>query len=245
MITICFTYFKSLTLANLAAALYTVRRQDMSKVAEIVIIDNDTIDSVESIQQVIDVMDFKVPVRLHSYKHGDASRTHSWSSNAAVRLAQSEWILFTRADYLLDFHLLRKMEPLIEGNRFVTSNGCHLQQTIGECEQTHWRVLGPCIFEGSVFDYTKVDAGVYLMRREAFVDVNGLNEDLTAWGHAQTHFQHKLHVAGVEFVRIPETLFWHPAHGGAKNIDVAHAQLATTGVDLKECWKRYEGVSPY
>lgn len=83
------------------------------------------------------------------------------------------------------------------------------------------------------------------MRKSAWKAVGGMNESLTAWGHAQTDFQYRLWKSGVEFVRIPEVLFWHPAHGGEKDIDLAHRQLAASGGDLKMMWTRYEGTSPY
>lgn len=108
-----------------------------------------------------------------------------------------------------------------------------------------WRTHGPRWTDGVVFDYTVIDAGVYMMRLDSFNAVGGLDESLTAWGHAQTDFQYRLHRFGVEFVRIPETLFWHPAHGGEKDIELAHCQLAAAGGDLKKMWERYEGANPY
>ena len=245
MITICFTYFKSLTLANLAAALYSVRRQDLSRVKEIVIVDNDTADFAHEIRITADTFAFPVPVRVLSFKHGDPSKTHAWSTNRAVREATTPWVLFTRADYLLDFGLVKKFAQRTPNwNGFITSNGCHLGIGVNECELTDWRQTGPK-FTGVEFDYTVVDAGVWMARRDAIVAIGGLDERLTAWGHAQTDFQHRLHMSGVEFVRIPEVLFWHPAHGGEKNIDVAHAQLAGVGGDLKAMWARYEGPRIY
>jgi hypothetical protein len=161
-----------------------------------------------------------------------------------VSEVQSPWVLFTRADYLLDFDVVKKFAAVAQAAGFVTSNGCHLGIGIDACERTDWRRTGPQ-FQGTTFDYTVVDAGVWMAKKESFDLVGGLDESLTAWGHAQTHFQHKLHTSGVEFVRIPETLFWHPAHGGEKDITVAHQQLIAVGGDLKQMWARYEGVSPY
>lgn len=248
-ITVCFTYFKSLTLVNLAAALYSVRQQDLSQVEEIVIVDNDTSDAEKAIADIVSALDFLVPVRLLSLKHGDVTKTHSWSTNFAVRCTGTPWVLFTRADYLLGFDLVKRFAEYIElvpeWNGFITSNGCHLGNGIDDCERTGWRQVGPRIFQGSVFDYTLIDAGVWMARREAFDKIGGLDEQLTAWGHAQTDFQYRLHRSAVEFVRIPEVLFWHPAHGGEKDIELAHRQLAERGGDLKAMWARYEGEQPY
>jgi len=248
-VTVCFTYFKSLALANLSAALHSLQRQDMSLVDSIVIVDNDTSDSEADISQVIDEVPFTVPVQLFSFKHGDANKTHSWSTNTAVRNVATPWIFFTRADYLLAFSALEKHIAVAGAkpngwNGFVVSKGCHLSMDIGECEKTAWRQLGPR-FSGFEIDYTIVDSGVWLARKDAFDRVGGLDEALTAWGHAQTDFQYRMHKSGVEFVRIDDTLFYHPLHAGHRDLDLAHQQLAAKGADLREMWARHEGARVY
>lgn len=257
MITICLTYFKSLALANLAAALHSVRRQDLSCVDSIVVVDNDTADSATAIRAEVDAQRFPIPTRVLSFKHGDPSRTHSWSTNAAVREATAPWVLFTRADYILDFHLVKrfvqgigKKEYDLQGpwNGFVTANVYHLNVDVGECERTAWRREGTDALRalpGVENDYTIIDAGVWMARKSAFDRIGGMDEGLTAWGHAQTYFQHLLHVSGVEFVRIPEPLFYHPLHSAPRDIELAHRQLAERGIDLRELWTRHRGVSVY
>ena len=255
MITICLTYFKSLTLANFAAALHSVRTQDLTYVKEVVIIDNDTEDSAHELRTIADALAFPVSVHIFSYKHGDPTQTHAWSTNTALAKVVTPWVFFTRADYILDPSLLARaaavvhqheFEGLAAWRGFVTSNGCHLGIDVAECEALRWRERGPAaVLSGTVFDYTSIDSGVWLGRRGDFWAVNGLDGRLTAWGHAQTDFQHRLFLTGVEFARIPEVLFWHPAHGGEKDINLAHQQLRDCGFDIKDLWKRYEGVSPY
>lgn len=254
MITICIVYFKSLTLKNLAAALFSVRQQDLSLVQQIVLLDNDTGDSTQEISHIVNELQFPVPVTLMSYGHRNNDLTHAWSTNTAVGHVDTTWVLFTRADYLLDPEVVKKFTAAVHDQEydhvrnwqgFITANGCHLQVGIEAVEKTDWRVQGPRILHGIEYDYTEIDTGVWMMKKETFDAVEGLNEDFTAWGHAQTEFQHRLFLAGVEFVRIPEVLFYHAAHGGEKDIDLAHAQLAEQGLDLKEMWKRYHGVSPY
>lgn len=251
-ITVCFVYFKSLSLANLEASLYALARQDMTQVEAIVVLDNDTEDSEESIQRVIDSVPFSAPINLLSAKHGKAERTHSWSTNIAVRAAFTPWVLFTRADYLLEFGAVEKMVEVLSSkpeswNGFITGNVYHLAQDIGVCNRTEWRQRANALRElsGSEEQYTSIDSGVWLMRRSAFEQVEGLNETLTAWGHAQTHFQYKLHQAGVEFVRIPEVLFYHPQHAAPRDIVLANEQLESLGVDIRDMWARYEGTQPY
>lgn len=250
MITICFTYFKSLTLTNLAAALYSVGRQDLSLVEEIVVVDNDTPDSIEQIEAVVRMQHFSVPVRVVSYKHGDPTRMQAWSTNATVREAITPWVFYTRADYLLDFGILEKFVAVVGSkpagwDGFIVSHGAHLGITVGECEATGWRTTGPRHLGGIIYDYTEIDSGVWMARRETYDRVGGFDERLFAWGHAQTEFQYRMHLAGVEFVRIPETLFFHPGHGGEKDMDLANRQLAAQGTDLKMMWARYHGASPY
>jgi GT2 family glycosyltransferase len=246
MITICFTYFKSLTLANLAAALYSVRRQDFARVKEVVIVDNDTEDSAHEIRTIVDALAFPVPVRILSFKHGDVTKTHSWSANKAIKEATTPWIFFTRADYLLDFSIIQKfVQRTPNWNGFITSNGCHLGQDIGQCEHTNWRIDGPGIFRGVDFDYTLIDSGVWMARKSAIDYIGGLDERFSVWGHAQTDFQHRLYQSGVEFVRVPERLFFHPLHEAPRNITLANQELSARGASLREMWQRYHGVNPY
>jgi len=254
VITICFTYFKSLSLANLAAALFSVRQQDLSRVESIVVVDNDTADPSDAIRSVIDDLSFPVPVQLLSFKHGDPTKTHSWSTNVAVREAVTPWVLFCRADYLLDFSTAKKFATVAEArpddwDGFITGHVYHLVDDIAACERVAWRCLGPQLlrecFVGTESDYTCIDAGVWMARRSAFDRVGALDEELTAWGHAQTHFQHKLHATGTECVRIPEALFYHPQHTAVRDLDLAHQQLRSKGIDLKQMWARYHGAQVY
>lgn len=250
MITICFTYFRSLALANLGAALHSLRLQDLGEVAKIIIVDNDTMDTPEEVKAVVG--EWPVPVEVHSFKHGIPTRTHSWSTNTAVRMAPTEWVLFTRADYLLDPSLVQRFCQVritrpSTWDGFVTSSGRHLHIDVGECEWRNWRI-NPSALQyaaGVDIDYTQIDSGVWMARRSAFDRVGGLDEKLTAWGHAQTHFQYKMWKSGVEFVKIPEVLFYHPLHSATRDLDLAHSQISARGVDLKQMWARYDGLQPY
>lgn len=253
MITICFTYFRSLTLANLRAALYSVRRQDFSRVNSLVVLDNNTDDSVESINRECEALEFPLPVQLHSYKHGDKTKTHSWSTNVAVSKAVTPWILFTRADYLLAFETVQRFTEVVDArpagwNGFVTSNCYQLLIDVASCETSDWRTQGVELLRrapGNEIDYTCIDTGVWMARKQAFDEVGGLDEGLTAWGHAQTHFQYKLFQSGVDCVRIPEPLYLHTQHGAERDLGLAHQQLRDQGINLRELWERYHGVKFY
>lgn len=248
MITACLTYFRSLSLLNLEAALFSLRMQDLSQVEQIVVLDNDSPDSSDSIREVITAQGFPVPVVFQSVKHGDASRAHSWSTNTAVRLARTPWVFFTRADYILDYDLLRRSAECMGPDCFVVGDGYHLHQDVASCERTSWRHKGPTALQqisGSRVGYTVIDSGVWMSSVEAFHRVGGLDEGLTAWGHAQTHFQYKLHKAGTVFVRIPEVMFYHPIHGAQRDLTLANQQLSARGLNVKELWARYEGEHAY
>lgn len=252
MITICMTYFRSLTLDALRAALYSVRQQDLTLVVALVLIDNNTADADTDIKAAVDELHFPMPVFVGSFKHGDKTKTHSWSTNRAIDESPTEWVLFTRADYLLEFSLLGQFTDVVKShpigwNGFITANVYHLSVDLARCEDTQWRLFGPGhlrALPGSEEDYTEIDTGVWMARKSSFDAVKGLDESLTAWGHAQTHFQHKLYQSGVEFVRIPKALFYHPKHGAERDMAAANAQLAKTGVGLKEMWARSH-VHPY
>jgi predicted glycosyltransferase involved in capsule biosynthesis len=250
MITIALTYFKSLTLVNLMAALYSVRRQDFSQVEELVVVDNDTADDPEQIRYLVASFNFPVHVRVVSHKHGDRTLAQAWSTNQTVRLADTEWVFYTRADYLLDFDMLAKFAAIVASkpigwDGFIVSHGCHLGEDITGVEQYPWRDHGTRVLKGIVYDYTEIDSGVWMARRGTYDRIGGFDERLSAWGHAQTEFQYRMHLAGVEFVRVPETLFYHPGHGGDKDMGLANQQLAVVGTDLKVMWARYHGESPY
>lgn len=253
MITICFTYFRSLALANLAAALYSLRRQDLANVEAIVVLDNNTDDLMPSMQAIVDGLAFPIPVHLMSHKHGDHAKTHSWSTNTVLREAVAPWVFFSRADYILDFDAVKRFSDVVRSKSgdwdgFVTGNVYHLNADVGVCEMTRWREAGPrelLSLPGAEASYTVIDAGVWMARKATFDRVGGLDEGLTAWGHAQTHFQHKLFKAGVEFVRIPEPMFYHPQHSAPRDLDLAHRQLGERGISLHDLWSRHEGARIY
>ncbi len=252
--TVCMTYFKSLALANLDAALYSLRRQDLSRVDKIVLVDNDTDSDPRQVAELLAAFRFEVPASLIAARHGgDPSKTHPWSSNLAVSEATAPWVFFTRADYILDFGALAKFVAVTEErprawDGFVTGNVYHLSVDVSRCEMEPWRSQGARLLRalpGAEESYTLIDTGVWMARRESYDRVGGLDEGLSAWGHAQTHFQHKLHKSGVEFVRIPEPLFYHPQHAAPRDINAAHRQLAARGLDIHEMWERHDGPKPY
>lgn len=254
VVTVSLTYFKSLTLDHLRAALHSLRKQAfLERVQELVVVDNDTADTQPEIAAVINESQFTIPTRLLSFKHGDASKTHSWSANVAFRESRTNWTFFTRADYLLDpgfiVRCLQQAQARSQGwDGFVTGDCFWLHTDIAAVEATAWRREGAGVLRhlpGTVAAHTVIDTGVWMTTRAAFERVGGLDENLTAWGHAQTHFQWKLHNAGTETVRIPDVMYYHPHHGAPRDLALANAQLAAQGLDIKDLWKRYDGEHIY
>ncbi len=249
-ITICFTYFRSLTLANLAASLASVRQQDFTNVESLVIVDNNTDDSEASIRDVIDQLDFPIPVRLFSLKHGDKTKTHCYSTNIAVGVAWTPWVFFCRADYLLDFDAVSNLSAEMGANRFIVGGYYDVSLDVHRCEQTSWRQHGPQVLRpyGREYDHVTIDSGVWMTRRDIFEAAGGMDESMSAWGHAQTVFQYKVHQLGVDIVRVPSIIFYHTAHGYETPRDHGEAsrQLNGLGLNLQEMWSRYSGPdNPY
>lgn len=253
-VTACLTYFRSLTLDNLRASLYSLRKQSaIEQLAEVVVVDNSTDDSQPEIAAVLNEAAFPIPTRLLSFKHGDKTKTHSWSSNVAIREAKTPWVFFTRADYILDPALLARSMQLAASrghgwDGLVTGDCYWLHVGVNSADVTAWRTAGARVLRdlpGAVASHTEVDTGVYLARRSAFDRVGGLDENLTAWGHAQTHFQWKLRESGTEICRIPEVLYYHPQHGAERDLALANEQLRAQGVEIKDLWSGYSGKHPY
>lgn len=255
MVTVCCTYFPPLTLAHLQAALYSVRQQCLSRVQCVLVMANNTPDPPQALDALITDLAFPIPVHLLMSHHGDPAKTHAWSTNQAIYAATTPWILMTRADYLLDLTLIARFLDVVDQhpdswNGFVTGHVYHLRHAdLAACdEQTQWRQHGARVLRalrGSEGDYTCIDAGVWLARRDACLRVGGLDEALTVWGHAQTLFQYRLHQSGTECVRLPDVLFVHPKHAGVRPLALAHQQLRDRGVQLPDLWARYHGGSPY
>lgn len=252
--TIVLTYFKSLSLDNLRAALFSVRQQlFLQQARELVVVDNDTADSQPEIAACINELQFEIPTRLLSFKHGDASRTHSWSTNVAVREAKTNWVFYTRADYVLDFGLLAKSLAMAASHPkgwdgFVVSDCKWLHVDINAVEATAWRrdgVQALAHLPGALAAHSVIDAGVWMTTKASFEKVGGLDENLTAWGHAQTHFQWKLQQAGTQTAHMKEVGYYHPHHGAPRDLALANAQLLQQGIDIKALWARYDGEHPY
>lgn len=249
MIGIAFIHFRTLGLAHLDAAWFTLAKQDFTDVAHVVVLDNNTDDDPRAIEEVLDRYPIPVPRILCFSKHGVPTRTQSWSVNEAARLVQAEWFFLARSDFLLDYDCLRRLrlkrDARLDANPdwrgFVTSY-CHQMgydeqmsntdalapYTLPEAE---WRTdpRGPSMLVGQVSAYrfhtTDQDAGVWLTRRRLIHEVGGLNEQMVSWGFQQQAFQRALLRHHVEIINVPEYLFHHQHHYAVRDFNQAQAEL--------------------
>jgi hypothetical protein len=242
MIDVAFIYFRTTTLQHLDQAWYSLSKQDFFGVRSVHFIDNNTPDAPVDIEAVVKRYPLSVPVFLHYEKHGDSTKTHSWSINEACRQVSAPWMFFTRSDYLLDFDCLRRFKREVDhrgGNwrGFVTSHcyqmGCDAQLSNTDvfvdldAKYPTWRTEGPQQFVGkepaALFHSTDSDAGVWMTSPAWIKQVGGANEQMTSWGYQQSIMQRALRTrAGVEMLAIPEYLFFHLHHAAPR--DFAQAQ---------------------
>ena len=247
MIGVGFVHFRTCELAHLDAAWLTLSRQSFEGVGHVVFLDNNTTHDPDDLATILDRYPLPVPVIRVFDKHGDPSRTQSWSVNRVVNLVQAEWVFFTRTDFLLDYDCLARFRA--ERDRrpgwcgFVTS---YCQQ-MGYDEALSnvdalaphsapdalWRhdSQGPKILThdptvpSHYFRDTEVDAGVWLMVKTAHREAGGLNERMTSWGFQQQVFQRRLRARGVEIVAIPEYLYHHQHHWAPRDFERARQEL--------------------
>ncbi len=243
---ICFVFFRGLTLQHLDAAWYSVSRQDLTNVGEVVFLDNNTEYDEADILGVLGR--YSVPTVYLSEKHGDPTKTQSWSVNRVCKAASFPWIFFTRADYILGFDALWRMraEVLTRGTwdqrRFV-SGWCwqmaydrEAKNTpeVVDIEQYGWRERGmEALLEhpyGFKFHETDQDAGVWFTKKEYLDEAGWMNEKLTSWGYQQSTFQRALrHKAKVECTAIPAYLFAHQHHYAERDFTKARREYDQFG----------------
>jgi hypothetical protein len=255
-IDIALVHFRAVDLRYLDAALYSVCQQrDLSAVQSLTVFNNDTTATDADLWNLVDLHTANWPARISVHvvhdRHGEeAKRCHSYSVNRVMGLRSpsglgwlpSEWVLFTRSDYILHHDTVRDFVAAADPVRgFVTSHAYHHalderadQRIEGfrDIEQHGWRthpestdILLTAV-NGWLVDSSDKDAGVWLTRRRLWREVGGLNEQLTAWGYQQTVFQKALRDAGVAIVQLPKVYFHHMHHGGTfRSYDEAKRQL--------------------
>ena len=255
-ITIAFVHFRTTTLDHLDAAWFSLSKQDdWTDVVDVIVLDNNTDDAPVEIDAVLD----RYPLlpclpRLFVEKHGDPSRTHSWSVNRALLYATTPWVFFTRTDFLLDPSCLRTFRetrdqrlarnPQWDG---LITSWCHqmgFDATLSNTDalaphsmrEAPWRQhpSGPRSLIGHVpachFHDADKDAGVWLTRHSLWARSGGLNERMVSWGYQQSVWQTKLvNRFAAEMVQIPDYLFHHQHHAAPRDPQQAAAEVQRWG----------------
>jgi glycosyltransferase involved in cell wall biosynthesis len=247
--TICFVFFKGLNLTHLDAALYSLSKQDMSRVNDIHFLNNDTEFTPEQVEEVAHRYFNSEQIGFsHIYHHGDPNKTHSWSVNTVVKIAQGPFIFFTRADYILAFDCLERLraqadsmldialKPFVSGwcwQMAYDREARNIEANV-DLEQYNWRELGmpgllnhPYAFR---FHETDQDAGVWLTSKEYIQQVGGMNEKMSSWGYQQSTFQRVLrNHLNVTCFAIPDYLFAHQHHYVPRDFEKAQREYNEFG----------------
>lgn len=248
MIDIAFIFFRTLRLEHLDAAWYSLSRQDFTGVQSVQFLDNNTEYTEAEIEAVLVRYPLPVPLVIHYAKHGDPTKTQSWSCNKAVSLCSADWVFLMRADFLIDDDCLarfvesRDLFSMMSGDRSFVTSWCQqmgyddaLSNTDALAAYTlpdaPWRT-DPKGLKGLVgtvpshmFQSTDKDAGVWLIKRELVSEVGGLNERMSSWGYQQQVFQRALMRAGVQIIVIPDYLFHHQHHYAVRDFEQAAREL--------------------
>ena len=186
-----------------------------------------------------------IPVVKVYDHHGDDSRTQSYSVNRVVELC-SDWLFFTRSDFLLDYDCLRKYREARDGlNAFVTSyclqmgfdermsNEPAVAPYSYECAPWRQDPEGPRSLIGKVSAYqfhtTDLDAGVWLAHKTRIDALDGLNERMTSWGFQQQEFQRRWRERGWPIYNLPEYLFMHQHHWAIRDFSKANEEINRYG----------------
>lgn len=248
-ISICFVHFRSLNLTHLDAAWYSLSKQDLTDVNGVWFLDNNTDDSVQAINEVLFQYPFWKPGTLHfeSNKHGDPSKTQSWSVNRVCQRAAGPWIFFTRSDYILAFDCLARMRdeilkrPTWDWRRFV-SGWCWQMaydreaQNIDanvDIEQYGWRENGmPALLQHPYafrFHETELDAGVWFTNKSHLEEAGWMNEKMSSWGYQQSTFQRIMRSYGIQCSAVQDYLFAHQHHYAVRDFSKAKEEYVRYG----------------
>lgn len=247
-ISVGFVYFRTLDLIHLDAAWYSLSRQDFTGVNSVVFLDNNTDQSPEAIDEVLDRYPLPVPLTIINTKHGDPTKTQSWSVNTVVRRCEGPWIFFTRADYILAFDCVTRLramanEALVQNLRpFVSawcwqmaydSNAGNIDGHV-DIEQYGWREGGMAALQKHPyairFHDTDQDAGVWLTHKDWFIEAGWMNEQMAGWGYQQSTFQRALHLRSkVTCMAVQDYLFAHQHHYAVRDFAQADREYRLHG----------------
>lgn len=219
-------HFKTCSVDNLRLALRSVASQDLSRVAHLMVYNNDSGISLESIAILLDEeFNHRRFVAIAHDTHGDPTKTHPYSVNRAFATLPGPGIFITRSDYILSPDAIpmaieeaERMQA--EGLKPFVTGLCY-QSAYDRDERAYpdyGDISGKSFEEllalpGHTFGETDQDAGVFLTLKE-YWRLCPLNEKLSAWGYAQSTWQRQLvNEVGVSMRALQRVLFFHQQHG--------------------------------
>jgi hypothetical protein len=243
MLSVGFIHFAMCGPEHLARALTSLAQQDLDH-AQTVFYDNNSGTDPDVTSALIEQhfpRGFDVAVWDC---HGEASKTHPYSLNSLLSFLSQPLVFVTRSDYILAPDAVASMRQvannaLYSGEKPFVSGWCY-QAAYDRREQPYppYQIDGLTFDElidkakvpGHVFTETDQDAGVWCSLK-AYWEACPLNEQLHAWGYAQSTWQRQLrNEHGVTMHTIPRELFFHQQHGSwARDHAVARQQYEQFG----------------
>lgn len=240
VLSIVFTFYKTLDLDHLERAMYSLSRQTaLCRASELVFVDNNTEYSEAEIKAVVE-SHFQEPfVKYHFCKHGNDDRRHSWSANYGIRAATNDLFFFTRADYILMEDALEQMvdewakrkPALVSGWRFhmgAAPAGCVPGTPIDEpaYESYGWREDARFLLQGrrASFYNSHQDAGVFVTTRTAIALGGWYDEAMIGFGYQQSTLQRHMWREDIAMIVVPEFLYLHQFHEAERDFTKAHEE---------------------
>jgi len=234
-----FTFFRSLNLEHLERSLYSLSKQT-AKPDEYIFFDN--CNGVYSEEEICSVIERRFDLRkwrLFFDKRGGNCRTLSWGNNHAIRLANHNHFLLTRADIIYDYTFCRQMLIRYDNNpnRFVTSWVLYVgneDETV-DYEKANWRTCPENLIAAGktsvILKASHQDTASFITSQTAMDKAGWYDETLVGWGFDQQDLQTQLKRAGVEMLHAPWVMQYHQFHslvdGDARDLKKA-----------MEIWKR-------
>lgn len=224
-----FSIFKGLSLKHLEKSLYSLSRQTV-KADDYILFDNNSgLDQVAIMQIVSRFFDAKDWTYYFAHHDGDG-KTLSWANNRAIRLATHDTFVFTRGDYIYDFHFCERMIRLHAGNPMSYATAWMWGMAEADLEIFGWRENPQRLLahsEGARPERNShIDGPTFVTSKQAMDSAGWYDETLVGWGFDQQDLQTHMASSGVKMVVIEEFLYFHmdhPASVGERSLDAARA----------------------
>jgi hypothetical protein len=233
--TLVFTFFRTLTLTHLEHSLYSLSRQSILP-NDLLFFDNNTVFSEDKIRSVI-AQHFPISRwAMYFAKHGNTSKQLSWNNNAAIRFADTETFILTRADFIYDFDFCKRLLLEYEGDpmNYATSwmlqmhhfvaQPCEANDFASSLDEFNWREKPSALLHNlnsRAECVSHIDGPNFCTSKRAMQAAGWYDETLALWGFNQQDLQTQMVQNGVKMKVIPECLAFHMHHAGPRDMDRA------------------------